>query len=174
MSPRHLFKRYLGDPQQARHSRAAGWLGQRIHDPEIWHFGRRSVAGAVGLGFFLALIPIPIQMLLAAPLCLVMRVNLPVTIAAVWVTNPITAAPIFIFAYKVGGWILGRDTTISALEFELSFAATVSMMGEIWQPLLLGCFVVGLSAAAIGNLTVRWIWRIYLLRRWRRRRLHSS
>ncbi len=172
MSPRHLLKRYLGDRDSIARSRATGWLGKRLHDAEIWHLGRRSVAGGVGLGFFLAFIPIPIQMLIAAPLSLLFRVNLPVTLAAVWLTNPVTMAPMFIFAFKVGSWITGHGLSIDPREFGTSFDSLLGVFGEIWQPLLVGCFVCGLSAAAIGNLAVRWAWRGYVL--YRRRELRRE
>lgn len=170
MSPRHLLRRYLGDRDSLKKSRATRWLGTRLHDSEVWHLGRRSVAGGVGLGFFLGFIPLPIQMLIAAPLALVLRVNLPVTLAAVWITNPITFAPMFLFAYKVGTWITGANSTVGALSFEASFAGITGVLGQIWWPLGVGCFVCGLSAAAIGNLTVRWLWRGYLLYKRRQRR----
>jgi uncharacterized protein (DUF2062 family) len=174
MSPRQFLKRYLGDRDSVAKARAPGWLGKRLHDGEVWHLGRRSVAGGVGLGFFLAFIPLPIQMVIAVPLALLLRVNLPVTMASLWITNPLTMAPMFFFAFKVGAWITDRSARIAAIQFEASFEGMASVFGEIWLPLLAGCFVCGLSAAAIGNLAVRWLWRAYLLyqrRQQRKRRL---
>lgn len=170
MSPRELLKRYLGDHTTRAKSRHSGWLGKRLHDAEIWHLGRRSVAGGVGLGFFLAFIPLPIQMLIAAPLALVFRVNLPVTMASLWITNPLTMAPMFLFAFKIGTWLTDRGAEISAIRFEASFDGMAAVFSEIWYPLLIGCLVCGISAAAVGNLAVRWLWRAHLLSRRRARR----
>ncbi|MEQ8232501.1 MAG: DUF2062 domain-containing protein [Gammaproteobacteria bacterium] len=173
MSPRHLLKRYLVSRENFAHARGLGWLGTRLHDPELWHLGRRSVAGGVGLGFFLAFIPLPVQMLIGGVLAFLFRVNLPVTMAAIWLTNPLTMAPMFLFAYKVGSWISGYTHANAPApgHFEPSFSGVIATFGDIWQPLLLGCFVCGLSAAAIGNLAVRWLWRGYLLYRRREKRL---
>lgn len=170
MSPRHLLKRYIADRESLSRSQSSGWFGKRVHDPELWHLGRRSVAGGVGLGFFLAFIPLPVQMFIAIPAAIVCRVNLPVTIAAVWITNPVTMAPMFLFAYKVGTWILGVQPVLSAAEFPPSFSTVVELFGEIGKPLLVGCLVCGISASAVGNLAVRWLWRAYLLNRRRKRR----
>ena len=170
MSPRHIIKRFLGDHESIKQSRVAGWLGERLHDPELWHLGRRSVAGGVGLGFFLAFIPIPVQMFIGTLLAFVMRVNLPVTMAAIWLTNPLTMAPMFLFAFKVGAWITGRESQIGAVAFDPSFSGVIAAFGDIWVQLLVGCFVCGLSASAIGNLAVRWAWRAYLLYKRRQRR----
>ncbi|MCB1745920.1 MAG: DUF2062 domain-containing protein [Gammaproteobacteria bacterium] len=174
MSPRHLLKRYLGGRERLAQSRAAGWLGARLHDPELWHLGRRSVAGGVGLGCFLAFIPLPVQMLIGTLLAFLMRVNLPVTMAAIWITNPLTMAPMFLFAFKIGAWITGRESHLTALAFEPSFSGVLATFEEVWLQLAVGCFVCGLSAAAIGNLAVRWLWRAHLLYKRRQRRLSGE
>jgi len=62
----------------------------RMSDPELWHLTRRSVSAAIGVGLFLSMVPLPGQMPLAAVLALRYRFNLPVVIAAVFVTNPLT------------------------------------------------------------------------------------
>lgn len=170
MSPRHLLRRYLGRRDQLLRTRTLGWLGDRLHDPELWHLGRRSVAGGVGLGCFLAFVPLPIQMAIGALLALLMRVNLPVTIAAIWITNPLTMGPIFLFAFKVGAWITGRESHLTAITFEPSFSGILTTFNEIWVQLAVGCFVCGVSLGAIGNLSVRWLWRAHLLYKRRQRR----
>ena len=55
MSPKQKLRRYFSNRDAILNSRMGGWLGEHLHDPEIWHFGRRAVAGGVGIGFFLAL-----------------------------------------------------------------------------------------------------------------------
>lgn len=170
MSPKRLLHRYFGNHELMTKARGSGWLGQRLHDPRIWHLGRNSVDGGVSPGFFLAFIPLPIQMLIAAPIALMLRVNLPVTLASIWITNPITFAPMLLFAYNVGTWLTATDSTGLAAGFDPSIAGALDTFGEIWLPLSVGCLVCGLSAAAIGNLAVRWTWRAYLSYRWLQRR----
>ena len=171
MNPRQFLQRHLGKRDALTRSRVAGWLGTRLHDPELWHLGRRSVAGGVGLGFFLAFIPLPVQMLFGTLLAVLWRVNLPVTMAAIWLTNPLTMAPMFLFAYKVGTWIVGGDSHISASAFEPTLDFALTTFRGIWLQLMVGCFVCGVSAGAIGNLAVRWLWRAHLVYRRRQRRL---
>jgi uncharacterized protein (DUF2062 family) len=167
---RRLLARFGVDRESIIKTRGVGWLGQRLNDPEIWHLGRRSVAGGASLGLFLAFIPLPVQMLIAAPTAIALRVNLTVTIACVWITNPLTMAPIFLFAFKIGTWLMGAETNPGTGEFEISFASMTAVFREIWKPLIIGCFVCGLSASAVGNLAVRWLWRLQLIYRRNKRR----
>ena len=132
-------------------------------DHNLWHFGRRSVAGGVGIGLFLSFIPIPIQMLLAVPFAILMRVNLTVTFTAIWATNPITFAPMFIFAYQVGRWITGDQTTSGEIPFTPTFDGLAATFDVIWYPLLTGCLVCGVSAGTVGYVLVRWLWRLHLV-----------
>lgn len=169
MNLRRFLQRHLGHRESFKRSRVAGWLGTRLHDPEIWHLGRRSVAGGVGLGFFLAFIPIPIQMPIGTVLAVLTRVNLPVTLAAVWLTNPLTMAPMFYFAYKVGSWIVGVDSHLGESVFEPTLDGALTAFRGIWLQLTVGCLVCGASAGALGNLAVRWLWRAHLVYRRRQR-----
>ncbi len=61
----------------------------------------------------IGLLPIPGQTILAVLGALLLRVNLPVAAISVWITNPITFAPIFYLAYKIGAALL--DLPIEAI-----------------------------------------------------------
>ena len=54
-------------------------------------------------------------------------------------------------------------------EFEISIDWMLNTLGTVWEPLLLGCFILGTSAAAIGNVAARIVWRIHVLHNWRKR-----
>jgi len=170
MSPKQKLRRYFSNRDAILNSRVGGWLGKHLHDPEIWHFGRRSVAGGVGVGFFLAFVPLPMHMVMALLLSLLWRINLPVTVAAVWIANPVTVAPMFMFALKVGGIVTAHEVQFSELHFDATWANLSAMFSQLWLPLVVGCFLCGVSAGAIGNFAVRWLWRFHLLRRLHQRR----
>ncbi|WP_455209968.1 DUF2062 domain-containing protein [Kaarinaea lacus] len=144
------------------------FLGPLIKDPNLLHLNRRSVSGAVGMGLFLAFVPVPFQMVLAAIAAIIIRINLPITMAMVWLTNPITIPPMFYFAYKVGVWIL--DTPKQEFDFELSWTWITDSLGAIWEPFLLGCFLVGATAGLLGSITIRAVWRIKVQQSWRERK----
>jgi uncharacterized protein (DUF2062 family) len=52
-----------------------------------------------------------------------------------------------------------------------NFRAQIS---QLWEPLLLGALVLGLSAAALGYLVAQSVWRARVLYRLRRRRSRSN
>ena len=170
MGPKQKLQRYFSNRDAILNSRVGKWLGERLHDPEIWHFGRRAVAGAVGLGFFVAFMPVPMHMLIAATLALMLRINLPVALAAVWINNPITVAPMIMFALKVGGWVTAHEVQFSEMHFDASWANVSALFAQLWEPLVVGCLLCGLGAGAIGNFSVRGLWRLHVLYRCHQRR----
>ena len=146
-------------------------FGRLLHDPNLWHLNRYSVAWGVSVGLFMAFVPVPFQMLLAIAAAVVISANIPVAVVMVWVSNPLTVAPLFFAAYKFGAWLLAE--TPQKIKFEMSIDWLITRLVEIWQPFLLGCFVLGLISAVIGHAAVRIIWRIHVVQSWqlRRRRL---
>lgn len=148
---------------------ALRWLGARLHDPNLWHFGRRAVAGAFGLGLLIAFFPLPIHMLLAPPLAIFLRVNLPVTLTVIWISNPITLLPILYLAYQVGCWTLGMPSLAAAgTAFDLETLSHAA--NQVWLPLCVGSLLCGTAAGTVGYFTVHGLWRLRIQQRQRHRR----
>ena len=142
----------------------ARWLNRS----ELWHFNRRSVSGAAFVGLFSAFIPVPSQMLLAALIAIVTRVNLPLSVALVWITNPITIPPMIYGSYRVGAWVLGID--VAELQVELSLDWVLANFVAIGKPLFVGSVICGLVAGSIGFTASHFLWRNRVMRQWRKRR----
>jgi uncharacterized protein (DUF2062 family) len=165
--PRKFIKRFIPHHDAIHSHKGLRFLGPLIKDPNLLHLNRRSVSGAVGIGLFLAFVPVPFQMLLAAIAAIIVRINLPITMAMVWLTNPVTIPPMFYFAYKVGTWLLGSPK--QDFHFELSWTWITDSLGTIWEPFLLGCFFVGTVAGLLGSVAVRTIWRLKVQQSWKER-----
>ena len=166
--PKQIIKRFAPDHEVIRKHKRLRIFGNLLHDPNLWHMNRRSVSGAFAVGLFWAFIPMPLQMVAAAATAIIVRVNLPISVALVWITNPLTMPPMFYFTYLVGTWVLG--TPASAEAFELSFEYLSHSMVAIWQPLLLGSLICALLAAGIGYCVMRGLWRLHIVRHLQRRR----
>ena len=163
-------RKYLPTAQTIREQRSLGFVRHLLLKPELWHLHRRSASGAVFIGLFCAFLPVPVgQMVVAGLLAVFTRCNVPIAIALVWVTNPITFAPFYYFAYKLGAWLLGIEP--AQIEWELSWQWLGERLTQIWWPLTLGCLTCGWVSGLTGAVVARLLWRIHAVRRWRQRRV---
>ena len=162
-----FFQRYLPDPHQLRSHRSLRFLGELLHDPWLWHFNRRSTVRGLAIGAFYAFVPFPWQMLLAAITAVWLRFNLPVAVAMVWITNPLTMAPIAFVNYRLGEWLLGRPP--GEWNFEPSLDWLLRQASEIGLPLLVGSMAMAVIAGIVTFCTAHLLWRWHIINRFRRR-----
>ncbi|MFJ7009298.1 DUF2062 domain-containing protein [Pseudomonas putida] len=170
--PRRIFKRYMPDPTSIREHKSLRFFGKLLHDPNLWHLNRHSVARAMGVGLFAALIPIPMQMLLAAALAIPVRGNLPIAVSLVWLTNPLTMPPVFFVTYMTGAWLM--QVPARTLPDELTFDWITDQLATVWQPFLLGSVVCGVVLGIAAYFTTLLYWRWWIGRQWRRRKFRCS
>lgn len=168
--PKKLIKRYLPDHHKIRDHRRLRFFGNLLHDPNLFHLNRRSASGAFAVGLFVAFVPLPLQMILAAAVAILFRVNLPISVALVWITNPLTIPPMFYFAYLLGTWILGTPIHVGQSSFDVPYEWGWQELNTVWQPLLLGCFVSGVVSALIGYFSIRGLWRLHLVKQYQERK----
>jgi len=154
--PRKFLKKFMPDPHEIKNSKALRIFGTLLHSPNLWHMNRRSVARAFMVGLFFAWWPVPLQMILAAGGAILIRGNLPLSVALVWVTNPLTMPVMFYLAYVVGSWIIGVPEM--HFEMELSIDWLMNEMVIIWKPFLAGCFVLGVISSLAGYFGMNWVW----------------
>jgi uncharacterized protein len=163
--PKKFLKRLLPDTDSMRRHKHLRHFGELLRNHSLWHLNRRSVSGGVAVGLFVAMLPLPFQMLIAAGIAILGCVNLPIAVAMVWVTNPLTMGPIYYFNYRVGALLLGKQPTED--QFRATVTDLIGSMLHIWKPLLLGGVVVGLLMAVLGWILVRMLWRWHVVsRRW--------
>ena len=162
--PRKLLRRYLPEAGRVRSHWLLRRLGARLHHPRLWHLNRRSVSGATALGLFVAFVPLPFQMVLAALGAVWLRVNLPLAVAWIFVTNPVTMGPAFYLCYRIGAWLLkSPPLSISAGSPRVEWL--VGQLQVIWQPLVAGSLVIGVTASVLGYCLVQIAWRIWIMRK---------
>jgi uncharacterized protein (DUF2062 family) len=153
--PRHLIKRYMPDPNTIREHKSLRFFGSLLHDPNLWHLNRHSVARAMGMGLFAALMPIPLQMLLAAVLVIWVRGNLPMP-------------PVFYCTYKIGALLMGLPPR--HFPDEMSWDWISGQLTTLWQPFLLGSIVAGVVLGVMGYFLTMGYWRWWVARQWRLRK----
>ncbi len=164
--PKKLLKKYMPTPESIKANKNLSFLGDKLHDPNLWHLNRRSVSAAFAIGLFAAWIPTPGQMAIAAIIALYFRANLPISVALVWITNPLTMPPMFYFAYWLGLKLLNQT---EPADFEFSIDSIMASLGDIGGPFLTGCAVLGILSAILGYFGIRLFWRWHVVSQWQKR-----
>lgn len=165
-------QKWMPDRKKLVNHKHLRMFGRLLHDPNLWHLNRYSVSTAFSVGLFWAFVPVPFQMVFAAGFAILVRSNLPISIALVWLTNPLTMPPLFYFAYRIGAWVLGQQ--LQGFHFELSFAWLGAHLKVIGLPFFLGCFICGTTLAILGNVAIRIFWRITVSRTWKERKIRHK
>lgn len=175
--PRKYFKRYLPTTEKVLENRFIRMFGPLLRHHNLWHLHRRSVAGGVAIGLVTGLIPGPFQMLASAILAIVFRVNLPVAVLTTFYTNPFTFIPLYILAYNIGALVTGQSLDAARPpEFRWDWShladmlpALIDWMSSLGSTLLIGLLIQCAAFAAIGYFSVRGLWRLWVVRQWRKR-----
>lgn len=108
-------------------------------------------------------IPIPFQTVLAAACAVFFRSNLPVSVALVFITNPLTMPPMFYFCYKIGTLLLGIPA--QKINFELSIEFLADGMLLIWKPLFLGVSLVAVVSSVTAYYGTMLLWRLHIIQK---------
>jgi len=120
----------------------------------------KAIAGGLGLGTFIAFTPtVGVQLILALIFATFLNLNRPAAMIPVWITNPITVAPIYTFNYwlggrmvegpplsEVSGLFIDIGSTMAHLKFweiKEQFLAVLHMGKDILVPLLVGSIAIG-------------------------------
>lgn len=166
--PKDFIKKYMPDPNAVKNNKSLRFLGPLMHDPNLWHLNRHSVSKAFAIGLFWGCIPIPLQMLFAAFCAMRFKANLPLAVALVWFSNPLTMPPIFYAEYLLGAWLL--DIPASPFEYELSFAWLKDKLFQIGIPMYFGSFLSGVTLGLLGYYAINLIWRKSIIKKWNKRK----
>jgi hypothetical protein len=167
-----LLLRFTPNREKIKAIKALEFLGDKLHRPNLWHLNRRSVSMAFAIGLWAMYTPpLPWQMAIAGVLAIYFNANLPISVALVWITNPVTWLPMYYVAYEVGSLVLGRGT----FQFEqFSHLFSIEKVWELGAPLLLGCFILMNTGAVLGYTVTQYFWRRSVLHRWQMRKYRHA
>lgn len=151
--------------EEIRTNRYLRLFGPVLESGYLWHFHRRNVSKAIAIGVFCACLPMPFQMIPACAIAIYWRAHLPIAIALVWLSNPLTMPFILIGQYHLGANILGSPSL--NLSFNQGIAVVASQFTVIWKPLLLGALIMACVLAFCVYFTAKYLWARWIVRRWR-------
>jgi uncharacterized protein (DUF2062 family) len=165
--PKKIIKRLMPDYQTIKENKYLKIFGNLLHNANLWHLNRHSVAKAFAVGLFFAFIPVPFQMVLAAGIAIIVHANLPLSIALVWITNPLTMPFIFYACYLVGTWILAVPEQNFA--FQANWQWVLDSLSTIGPAFLVGCAVLASVFSILGYFVIRAMWRYQVIKAWKNR-----
>lgn len=170
--------RWRPTPETLGRHRWLRWLGPGLQHPRLWSVSRHGIALGLAIGvFFGLLIPIA-QMPLSAAAAVLLRANLPAAVASTFVTNPVTVAPLYYVAWRLGETMLGTPAAVAPRTRPAAPQAGAVAGAPWWQaswqrlqgvgkPLLLGLALMATLTGTAAYALVSVLW--WLHRCWRRR-----
>lgn len=168
------WRRLIPTRETLAHNRWLRWLGPRLFDPALWHWRRRALALGVALGVFFGLLIPFAQIPISAGAAVALRANVPAAIASTLVSNPVTFAPLYYAAWRIGSALMGEPHA------PLPRAIPAPDDGQPWwqrlwqtathvgKPLALGLAVLASAAGLLTYLLITWLWAVRVW--WQRRR----
>lgn len=137
-----------------------------------------SIAAGVFVGTVVAYQPIiGFQMVVGAIFCRLLRINVVASLPLAWITNPVTAVPIFYGTYRLGAVFVGGTAgyddvraifdTINQMGCWQGVVQGSQLLADIFWPMVVGGLLVGVVNGAIFYVLVL---KIVRARQARRRR----
>jgi hypothetical protein len=160
-----LFRSYL--PSEAR---IRSWLGD--HPVFRWvlaragflSFHRKALGRGVAVGLFIGLTPtVGVQSLLMIVGCVLFRASFPAAFLISWISNPLTAAPLYFGFNRVGEAVFGH---LLAPLLPGDGLAGQAAMQTIYMGL--GSLLIAIPASLAGYGLFLGAWRYSVIRRRRR------
>ena len=116
---------------------------------------RRAITRGLLVGFFWGFIPMPMQMAGVMATAALFKFNVPLALATVWLSNPVTYPFMFYMEYLTGNLILGKE---SLQNIEL----TMDWFTNHWSDIAISMYVGAAFWAIVGSYTiyliVNWLW----------------
>jgi len=173
--PRRFFKKL----SRKRHHLQTRWYMRPFAfvfgDAAYWSINRRNVTRAVALGFFIAFLPPPIpHTMVALALAIALRVNIPVTLTAIFITNPVTMVPLYYAAYRSGCYVLDLEPLKRVPKLN-NHDWLPAFHGPFLEPFVVGCILLGLAVAVVGYILLGLSWHLSLVYKfYKRKRLRRQ
>jgi len=146
---RHIFKK------RAKSTQIDKFITKYKIPREYLSINRKSISRGVGLGIFIAFIPMPFQMFAVLALTLVFRFNVPIAIVMVWLSNPLTMPPMYYMEYETGLYFLQQPPLP---DVQLTLDWFENNIEEIVLPLYLGTLFYSLSISLVLYLLINILW----------------
>ncbi|MBM4275720.1 MAG: DUF2062 domain-containing protein [Deltaproteobacteria bacterium] len=129
----------------------------------------QKLAWGMALGVFIGVTPtVPFHTVGALTLAAILRISPVTTYLGIWVMNPVTMAPLYLLAYKVGELVLLKDAPL-ALPEVYNFQTMMDLLWRGGLALQVGGLIIALPPAIISYFLTLW-----LVQRYRRQKAKQA
>ncbi len=122
---------------------------------------KKMISRGIFIGFFIALTPMPMQMLAVLAFTLIGKFNVPIALSLCWLTNPITMPIVYYIEYLTGSFFLG----IEPLSVDISIKWFNSHIKDILIPLYTGSLFYSILISTMGYQAIYYYWKIIALKK---------
>jgi len=120
-----------------------------------FNINRKMITKGVLVGLFWGFIPMPMQMAGVMATTPFFKFNVPIGLATVWLSNPITYPPLWYLEYTTGNLMLGREN-INNIELTMQWFS--DHWDDIVVPLYVGTAFYSTVVAYLIYLLLNWLW----------------
>jgi uncharacterized protein (TIGR03546 family) len=129
----------------------------------------QKLAWGMALGVFIGITPtMPFHTVAALALAAILRVSPVTAYLGIWVMNPITMAPLYILAYKVGAMLLHQGNPLRLPEI-YNYHTLVKLLWRGGLALQVGGVIIALPPAILSYFLTLW-----LVQRYRRQKAEKA
>ncbi|MFC2074339.1 DUF2062 domain-containing protein [Campylobacterota bacterium] len=122
---------------------------------ELLSINRKMVSRAIFVGMFIAMIPMPMQMLAVIMVVPFFRFNVPIGVSLVWITNPFTMPFIYYIEYITGNFLLMQE---GVHDMQMTLEWFTENIGDIFIPLYVGTLFYSILFSVGGYYLVNFLW----------------
>lgn len=123
--------------------------------PELFATNRRAVTRALLVGLFIALLPLPGQMVAVVLLAPFIRYNVLIALGMVWLSNPVTMPLIYWAEYELGSFVLMQEPLP---QIRISPEWLREHFGRIALPLGAGSLLLAAGVSLLAAFTADRLW----------------
>jgi len=164
---RHIFKK------RAKDGKINDFIKKYKIPKEYLTINRKTISKGIGFGLFIGFIPMPFQMLAVLAVTPFAIFNVPIAIAMVWLSNPLTMPAMYYMEYQTGLYFL-QESGLPDIELTLSWFE--NNLNDIVVPLYVGTIPYSVFGSILGYLLINILWirsieeykRLKKVRRWLR------
>lgn len=150
--------------------------------PHLFSFQRKRIALGFSIGMGIGVIPIPVQVFLSIFICYFLRANIPATILAAFIVNPLTYPLILALILQIGAMIYNIDFySINFPSFTLLFtnphlwwAETHIILQQAGILILIGTPITGLLFSSVSYWLIRLGWYFSVVLQWKKRHKNKN